>query len=357
MFDNIPPDEAVDRRGFSRRRFLLQTLGLTAAGLTVGGGAAWTKSQLEAGAEAAVKAQTLQTQLADVSTTKSALDLSVSTLNGQLTALQTQLNAVLSQKVELTAALSTAQQETADLKTQLTNQQAELEAVNSQLAKSKELIGLYELLDGVNLDAAVEAGLAAVSGGLTTSLGLTPALREGLIKARDLLAEFEQSLPDIQEAMNWVGEQVVILKLGLYAIEAAAQRTVNELLTGLEAAFGGFVKFILDHLPFGLGENVKHTLAATQTLLVSLPGVADGLNEKVLGKISPHVNAGAKHWKRTLVEPIREQALSPAEALLQQLSETNTAFVNALQEPAQTALQQRVDLRKKIAAFRTANNL
>jgi len=186
---------------------------------------------------------------------------------------------------------------------------------------------------------------------------LIPALQEGLVKARILLADFEQSLPDIQAAMNWVGEQVVILKLGLYAIEIAAQRTINELITGLEAVFGGFVKFILDHLPFGVGENVRQTLAVTQKLLVSLPDVADGLNEKVLGQISPRVNEGAKHWKRSLVEPIREKALSPTGELLHQLSETNAVFSNTLQTPVKTALEQRAELRKQIETFRQAHNL
>ncbi len=346
-----------DERGFSRRRFLLQTLGLTTAGLAVGGGAAWTKSQLEAGAAAEAQAQALQTQLASVSAEKSALDLSVSALNGQLADVQTQLNAILSQNMELASALSASRQEAADLQKRLAGKQAELEAVNAQLSQSKELIGLYTALDSTNLDAIVEAGLAAVSGGLTAALGLSPALREGLNRAGQRLLEFEQSLPDIQEAIHWVGEQVVILKLGLYAIELAAQRALNELLTGLDAAFGGFVRFILEHLPFGIGEDVKHTLAATQNLLVSLPGVADGLNEKVLNRISPHVNEGAKDWKRSLVEPVRAGALTPAGDLLQQLASAQAAFAQALQEPAQTALQRRAELRQQIAAFRAAHQI
>ena len=346
-----------DERGFSRRRFLLQTFGLTTAGLAVGGGAAWTKSRLEAGVAAEAQAQALQTQLAGVSAEKSALDLSLSTLNSQLADLQMQLNAVLSQNAELASALSVSQQETADLQMQLAGKQAELEAANGQLAQSKELISLYTLLDSINLDAVAEAGLAAVSGGLTAALGLATALREGLSSASQRLLEFEQSLPDIQEAINWVGEQVVILKLGLYAVELAAQRALNELLTGLDAAFGGFARFILEHLPFGIGEDVKHTLAATQNLLVSLPGVAEGLNEKVLNRISPHVNEGAKDWKRSLVEPVRAGALTPAGDLLQQLASTQATFVHALQEPAQTALQRRAELRQQIAAFRAAHQI
>ena len=357
MSNNFHAQEEFAERGFSRRRFLMQALGLSAAGLAVGGGAAWTRSRLEAGAEAEAEARVLQTQLADVSATKSALDLSVSTLNTHLADLRSQLDGALSQNGHLASALSVSQQEAADLKTQLANKQAELDVTHAQLSRSKELISLYDVLDRIDLDATVEAGLAAVAGGLTTSLNLIPALQEGLVKARILLADFEQSLPDIQAAMNWVGEQVVILKLGLYAIEIAAQRTINELITGLEAVFGGFVKFILDHLPFGVGENVRQTLAVTQKLLVSLPDVADGLNEKVLGQISPRVNEGAKHWKRSLVEPIREKALSPTGELLHQLSETNAVFSNTLQTPVKTALEQRAELRKQIETFRQAHNL
>lgn len=357
MSNNFSPPGNSAKRGFTRRKFLLQALGLGAAGLAVGGGAAWTKSQLEAGAEAVTKAQALQTQLTDVANARAALGLSVSSLQTQLARLQVQFDAVLTQNSQLATSLSATQQEAAVLQTQLSDKQAELDATSAQLANSKQLINLYDLLDGVNLDAAVTTGIAAVIGGFAGSLTLGATVQTGLARASAALADFEAALPDLQAVVAWVGEQVVKIKAGLMAVELAAQRVVTGLVTGLEAVFGGFIKFILDHLPFGLGENVSRALSATHALLLSLPAVADGLNDNVLAKISPHVTEGAQHWKHTLVEPVREQALVPTGKLLNQLTETNTTFANSLQTPVQTALDQRAALRQQIAAFRTAHNL
>jgi len=341
----------------SRRRFLLNALGLGAAGLVVGGGAAWTKNQMEAGAEAAAHAQALQTQLTETANAKAALGLSVTDLQTQLAILQTRLDVVLTHNAELATSLSAAQQATTFLQTQLDARQAELDAANTRLVQSSELINLYALLDGVNLDAAVEAGLAAVSGGLIGSLALAPTVRDGLTQAAAALADFEAWLPDVETVVAWVGEQVVKIKAGLMAIELAAQRFVTDLVTGLEAVFGGLIKFILDHLPFGFGDDVNRALTVTHALLMTLPDVADGLNAQVLGKIAPRVTAGAHHWKNTLVAPVRDQALSPANELLTRLDETNTAFVASLQTPAQTALARRAELRQQIAAYREAHNL
>ena len=357
MSNNFSLPDNSAKRGFTRRKFLLQALGLGTAGLVVGGGAAWTKSQLEAGAEAAAKAQALQTQLTDVANAKAALGLSVSSLQAQLASLQAQFDAVLTQNSELATSLSASQQEATALQTQLGNKQAELDVTNTQLGQAKQLINLYDLLDGVNLDSAVTRGMAAVAGGLAGSLTLGVTLQDGLARAGAALADFEAALPGLQAVMAWVGEQVVKIKAGLFAIELAAQRVVTGLVTGLEAVFGGLVKFILDHLPFGIGENVSRALAATHALLVSLPAVADGLNDNVLGKISPRVTEGAQHWKHTLVEPVREQALAPTGELLNRLTETNTTFANSLHAPVQTALDQRAALRQQIAAFRAAHNL
>ncbi len=348
---------SVTQQTPSRRRFLLHALGLGAAGLAVGGGAAWTKNQLAVGAEALTQTQTLQNQLTETATAKATLDVTVADLQTRFTALQIRMDGVLTQNAELATSLSAAQQTTTLLQAQLNTKQTELDSAHTRLSESGELINLYTLLDGVNLDAAVETGLAAVSGGLVGSLTLAPTVRAGLTQAATALADFETWLPDVETMVAWVGEQVVKITAGLMAIELAAQRFVTGLVTGFEAVFGGLIKFILEHLPFGLGDDVNRALTVTHALLVTLPDVTAGLKAQVLDKIAPRVTAGTHHWKNTLVTPVRDQALAPTTELLTRLDEANTAFVNALQTPAQTALTRRAELRQQIVAYRGAHNL
>lgn len=347
----------TDNYASGRRRFLVKTLGLTAAGLAVGGGGAWVKGRLEDGVVAEAAIGDLQSRLSAALAGKSEAELSLSTLHVQFAEVQDHLAAAMSQNAQLAVSLSEAQKETAALKMQLASTQGELQAAHDQLGTYRELTRLYDLLEGVNLDTLAQSGLTAVAGGLSATLGVVPLVREGLALSRDLLTGFEKTLPDFNDAMTWLGEQVIALRLGLYAVERAAQRTVNEMVSGLEATFGKFVNFVLDHLPFNIGENVRRTLSAIHALLTGLPGLTDGVNDRVLSKISKHVSDGPQNWRRTLVAPLREKALTPADQLLTSVAEAEATFTAALNDPVTAALVQRAALRDKIAAFRAAHHI
>jgi hypothetical protein len=121
--------------------------------------------------------------------------------------------------------------------------------------------------------------------------------------------------------------------------------------------FGGFVSYVLDHLPFNIGGNVRATLTATQDLLVNVEEAAADMSTQVLDRISKYVSDGPQNWKRTLVTPLRNKTLTPAANLLSALAEADTAFTTALHEPVTAALDQRAQIRAQIAALRAANQL
>jgi len=346
----------TERRA-SRRRFLLQALGLSAAGLAVGGGAAWAVDRLETGSVSQGAVSNLQTQLEAAQAAQAALDLSNAALQKQLTDLQSQLAATTGQNAQLASALSTTQKEATDLKTQLAATQTQLSDTSGQLTKHQQLAGLYDQLDSVDLDTIITTGLAAMSTGMATVAGLAPVLHEGLVLARNLLIGFEQALPDFQDAMTWLGDQILNLRLNLYAIETAAQQTINQAITGLTEVFGEFVNFVLDHLPFNIGGKVRETLASIQNLLGGLTDMADGADEKVLGRISKRVGDGPQGWKRTLIKPLRDKTLTSVEQVLTAITNAETTFTTSLNDPTQAAITQRAALREKITAFRSANGL
>ncbi len=341
----------------SRRRFLIQAAGVTAAGLALGGGAAWAKGRADEAASAEAAVADLQAQLAAASNAGAVLDVSAATLQQQLAALQSQLAATSSQNAQLAAALSASQKEATDVKGLLAATQEQLTAALDQLGKFKTLIGLYDQLEGIGLDTLVRDGLAALAAGLATVLGWTSLLNDGVQLAQVLIDNFEKLLPDFHAAMTWLGAQIVNFKLGLYAVETAAKRTIAEALNGLTEVFGGFVNFVLDHLPFNIGENVRTTLTATQTLLVAVDTAAADMSGQVLDKITKYVNEGPQSWQRTLITPLRNKLLAPATQLLGALGEANTTFTAALSDPVTAALESRVQVRAKIEALRTAQQI
>jgi hypothetical protein len=272
-------------------------------------------------------------------------------------ALQSQLAGAASQNAQLASALSAAQQEVTNFKAQLAAAQGDLQTTTDSLSRNRELVSLFDQLNAVNLDDVVQGGLAAAAGSLSGALALGPLVMQGVNAGRTLLASFEQTLPVFREAMTWLGDQVLNLRLGLYTIEATARKTIGAALNGLNTVFGGFISYVLDHLPFNLGANVKATLNATQTILAGLADVLDGTDQKVLGTISPLVSEGPLDLAKTLVEPLREQTLKPAEQIVSALDEANQAFKTSLESPARLALAQRAEIHSKIEAFRQVNRL
>jgi multidrug efflux pump subunit AcrA (membrane-fusion protein) len=336
---------------------VLKALGLGVAGLAAGGAAAWTKGELDAAATAGATVADAKHQLENANAAKAALALSFTALQNQANDLQTQLAAATGQNTQLAGAVNAAQQEAADLKAKLTAAQTALDAANQRLGNTHQLLGLYGQLEGVGLDGVVSNGLGVVSGALSGLAGPAGLLRDGINSAHGLLTGFEQVLPDFSSSMAWLGDQVVKLKVGLWAVETSAQQAANSTLTGLTAAFGGFVGFVLDHLPFNIGASVRSTLASVQSLLGGITTMTDQAADQVLLKISKHVDDGPQGWKQTLVTPLRDNTLAPASQVLAGIAGTSDTYHSSLKDPATTALQQRQALRDEIAAFRNAHGL
>ena len=340
-----------------RRRLLLKAMGLGAAGLAAGGIAAWTKGELDNTATVGVTLADTKRQLDTANAAQAALALSYSALQTQANNWQSQLAATAAQNAQLAGAVNAAQQEAGDLKSKLSAAQTALDAANARLAHSLELINLYNQLDGVGLDNVVASGLGVLDGALASVAGPAALLRDGLDGAHGLLNNFEQVLPNFSGAMAWLGEEVVKIKVALWAVEMAAQQTANSALSGVTAVFGGFVGFVIDHLPFNIGANVRKTLSEVQNLLAGVTNMSDQATDQVLLKISHYVDDGPQGWKQTLVTPLRTNTLAPAGDVLAAVSGAGEAFKTGLNDPAHAALQQRQVLRDQIASFRSAHNL
>ena len=340
-----------------RRRLLLKAMGLGAAGLAAGGIAAWTKGEVDSAATTGVTLGDTRKQLEAANATRAALALSYAALQGQANDWQSQLAATASQNTQLAGAVNAAQQEANDLKAKLTAAQTALNSANERLARSSELISLYNQLDGVGLDNVVATGLGVLGGAMANLGGPVGLLHDGLDAAHGLLAGFERTLPDFNGAMAWLGQQVVNIRVALKGVELTAQQAANSTLSGVTAVFGGFVGFVLDPLPFNIGANVRNTLNEVQRLLEGVTAMADQAPEQVLLKISQYVGDGPQGWQQALINPLRLNTLTPAGDVLAGVAGASDAFTTSLHQPATAALQQRQALHEQIASFRAAHGL
>lgn len=338
----------------NRRRFFLKLLGLGAAGLTVGGGAAWANNQMTQD-QAALTA--LNTQLTDTTAAHTALEVSYTTLQGQNTELSAQLTSLSGQNAQLASALSAAQQEATDLRAQIAALQTDLAASQTKVTKQQGLVQLYEQLDQFGLDNLLSGGLSTLSANLQGLNSPAELLRAGLKQGRAVLQDFTAALVDIAAAMGWLGEKVVLFKVGLWLIENKAQQTAGAALTGIASVFGGFMGFVLDHLPFNIGTQVRETLAATQNLLTTLSTVADETDDQVMLKISPYVTDSAKSWQSTLVTPLQEDTLTAADQMLDAVAGASATVEKDVVVPTQVVLEQRRVMRERIALYRATEQV
>ncbi len=352
-----------DSADFSRRVFL-QALGMSAAGVMLGGGAAWVYGQTTEKDAAQAAIQALEAQLAAVQQNSATLDGSMGLLQQQVTGLNMQLGQAASQNTQLAQALAEAQKEAQALKARLaeaqsqtTDAQTNLTAANSQLDKFKQLIGLYEQLENIGLDGLTQDGLTTMAAGMAAATGLLPMVSGGVQTASDLLASFEKLLPDFNDALTWLNDQVIKLKLGLVSVENSAKKVLSSASVGVVGAFGGFMKFVLDSLPFNIGQQSRAALEATQTFITQSSTLTDGANERVFGKMSRYVAKGPENWQKKLVTPLREQTLAPVSQLLTAVNNSQTQFVEKVDKPVQAALAQHTAVRDQIATFRREHHL
>lgn len=346
-----------------RRRQALKLLGLSALGLTAGGGGAWAQQQLTTSAAQQTSLTELQTQLNALTASYTALQQNHATLQTNAGALQTQattlnaaLNTATAQNNQLTINLASAQQTAQLLQAQVEELQTQLAAAHTRNAEQATLLGLFDQLDQLGIEAVLTGGLGVLLTQLNQLLPAGQLVKDANTAAHNLLTHFETNLLDLSAAMAWLGNKMVSLKVDLWLVEKTAQKVTNVALNGVLAVFGGFAGQVLNYLPFNIGDAVRQTFTATQGLLTTTVAVADDTNDQVMLKISPKV-AGPQGWPTTLVQPLRTQTLAAAEQLATTVNTAATTIQTDLVAPTQTVLAQRQALREQIATYRAAKQL
>lgn len=347
---------------FISRRAFLKALGLTTAGLAIGGGAALGADTLaqaaQVAAQTADRARTLENQLvtAEAGARQATQDLAD---------LRAQLQAALEANARLAADLSAAHTrehtlntELAHITTNLRQTEATLASHREQLGAAHSLIQLFDELEATGLDATVQTGLAAALGGLVTATALAPTVRAGTAAARALLDDLETVRQNINTALSWLGDQMVQLKVSLFGVEQAGQAwAAGAALGGAVQAFAQFAQAILRWVPFGWGQKATTALTATQNQLEKSHTLAREANDNFFGVAARHFANTPHNLTHTIADPVRTQALAPAEALSQAVENAHLTLETQLAQPTRATLEQRAHLRARLAQFRAQHGL
>jgi hypothetical protein len=260
-------------------------------------------------------------------------------VRNQLTALQNQLAA-------LTAERDTLRQQVTALGGQVkdaNNQVADLKAQNSDF---QDLLGLYQQLEAVGIDQIIASALAAVGVPLLAIQNIRLALMTGVGLAARVLQDIENHLPLVAAGLDWLQQQVNTLAQGIRAFQTALAVSAD---TPTTKAISDFISQLLDILPFGAGQNIKLALQAMGEVFNRLPDLLNNVSAMVIEPVRAWVGTDQQGGLReTLLRPLREQVLAPAQQIVANAENLNGVYNQQLAQPVQSALERRAKVRIEI---------
>lgn len=232
---------------------------------------------------------------------------------------------------------------------------AALAEAEAEITRLEGLVGLYENLEKVGLDAILQTGMAAVALPLEGVEAGAKVLKGGLDLIEGALLSLQEALPTAQESLLWLEGQVSALADGVEKLETALRQAVEKVgdMRVVEA-MRGFVAMILDNLPFGLGDKIRAVLDGLVVLVTSIDDLIASINSRLLEPLREKwfSTEEGKGVEATLFDPLVEHILDPLEKQLENLAWLVDAWQHKLTAPTQQALAQRAEVRENITTYK-----
>ncbi len=351
--------QEIQTQAVSRRNFLTGTLAGGVAGLVVAagtGGAVWKIASDDA--RAALEA-------ADAAG-RAALEAANGDAQAAIQAAQAAAQAAV-EAGEMAAQAAIAA-ERADAKKRIDEAKSEarldaqsaMEDVLAENARLRALVGLYEGLEASGLDGILQAGMAALAVPLAAIGAGATALSGGVSRIKVSLRSLEEALPTAQQSLLWLEERVSALAQSVETLEAALGRALGSvaqhpIAEGIET----FANRILDHMPLGLGDKFRGTLAELVTLVGGVDDLLKGVNTVLLEplRVNWFASDGGEGIGATLVSRVVEDLLDPLEWHLGQVDALVGVWQQELLGPTERALAERATARAQIIEYKAEHGL
>jgi hypothetical protein len=253
---------------------------------------------------------------------------------------QNEISSLQGQVFSLTTERDSLREQLAAATTQLTTLQS-----NHDIAS--ELVNLYKQLEVIDIDGIITAALAAIGVPIVAIEAIRQALNGGATVIVRLLESVEDQLPLIAAGLDWLEDQVDSLALTLTTLREALEITGN---TPLAQGATRFVSSVLDLLPFGVGQNIKRGLQLMGEVIARLPDLLNNVSARLLLPARALIVSDKQTGLYSiLLQPVRDQLLTPAQQMIANAENLNTVYNNQLAQPTQTALEERARIRAEIS--------
>ena len=340
----------------NRRRFLQMVAWGTAATAT-GVGAGWLAPKFLSGETAEIGTGTPPVVSVSTLATPSA---NPSELYGQLVSCQAEnmrLQAALDAANRRLTTLEQGRGEATAVELQL---QQELADSTQRLTVLAGLMGLYEQLDRLELGDKVAAGIASLGEAFTNLVGDLPSLTDGLSLGSLRLDEFEGHLPLLESGRSWLASHTSKIESYYQLFEQMLQTAVERaapLLDMLQEWFDAILRW----LPFGMGRTAIQVMSALTDLMRETPNTIAGIRTNIaqpldvwLAKESP---TSAPAFTQRLVTPLREQAIQPAQQVVNKAQAAKQVYEDEMVVRLGSAVDNRRIIQQLINEYKEKHGL
>jgi len=259
---------------------------------------------------------------------------------------------------DLEAQLHELRQQNEQARQQLADAQRQLTAANVQIEIYKGLVGLFDTLDKIGIDAVVGGALTTYAATLTALEAGVDILHAGIVNTENALNNLEKTFASIRDALT--AAENALANVG--ALLKNAQDLIAQATSPLLALADQTRKFfddLLGKIPFGAGEPARQTLNGIVGLVAGVPTALAEIESGLFRALREgwFSDDNARAIETTLTQPIVNGLLEPLRKFLEQVDATLNDWETQVAKPVNHTLSQRAVVQKQIAEFRAQNNV
>jgi hypothetical protein len=228
-----------------------------------------------------------------------------------------------------------------------------------ELTRLRTLVGMYEQLEKIGIDAIIGAGMSVVRGALDAVRAGLKLLRDGITATESALKNFQTMLDSLRNATN--GATLVLNDLSgkLRAAETVITTALGTAAAPIAESIARFFTELIKKIPFGIGDEILRAVNSLTDLIRAVPTSVDALSKQLFKPMTDMLfpATGVAPVQTNLFDPIAKNLLEPLKKVLGDLDTLIAKWDNDFTTPVQKALNDRAQIRKKIAEYRTTYNV
>lgn len=227
-----------------------------------------------------------------------------------------------------------------------------------ELVKLRALVGLYEQLEKVGIDAIIAAGMSIVRGALDAVKTGVRLARDGVTGVETALKNFQAMLDSLRGAADLATRGLTELSQKFKAAESLVVAMLGTALP-LAEAIANFFNELVKKIPFGVGAEISRAINSLIELIRAIPATVDAMLNQLLKPLRDlfFPATGNALVKTNLFDPLINNLLTPLKGFLTDVETLIDKWEKEFTKPVQNALDARAKVRKQIVALRHDSGL